>query len=113
MMPGSDKRIYDFPATGPSLVPTKKSSGPIPPMPAGLSGASRVGEELWWTAIAYTLGRRPTSQADLVHVFLEHSRLPIYGTLLSESLGLNVAMKVMEVRSSAVLTEVGNLRENT
>ena len=28
MMPGSDKRIYDFPATGPPLVPTKKSSEP-------------------------------------------------------------------------------------
>lgn len=82
-------------------------------MPAGLSGASRVGEELWWTGIAYTLGRRPTSQEDLVHVFLEHSRLPIYGTLFSESLGLDMAMKVVEVRSSAVLTEVGNLRENT
>ena len=82
-------------------------------MPAGLSGASRVGEELWWTGIAYTLGRRPTSQADLVHVFLEHSRLPMYGTLLSGSLELNVAMKVVEVRSSAVLPEVGNLRENT
>ena len=82
-------------------------------MPAGLSGASRVGEELWRTAIAYTLGRRPTSQADLVHVFLEHSMLPTYGTLLSGSLGLNVAMKVVEVRSSAVLTDVGNLRENT
>jgi len=82
-------------------------------MPAGLSGASHVGEELWWTGIAYTLGRRPTSQADLIHVFLEHLRLPIYGTLLSEFLGPSIAMKVVEVRSSAVLTEVGNLRENT
>jgi hypothetical protein len=82
-------------------------------MPAGQSGASCVGEELWWTGIAYTLGSRPTSQADLVHVLPKHPRLAIYGTLLSEFLGPSMAMKVVEVRSSAVLTDVGNLRENT
>lgn len=42
MMPGSDKRIYDFPATGPSLVPTKKSSGPYL-----LCRRVRVGQVVW------------------------------------------------------------------
>lgn len=47
MMPGSDKRIYGFSSNRALARANEEELGTLPPMPAGLSGASRVGEKLW------------------------------------------------------------------